>query len=158
MERQIELQERPAQIVLGKHYRTSITKIAEDIGAGYGAIFAYLGELGEPPAGMPFVLYPGDMQEFNLEDFEMEVCVPVSRMLESRGDIKAVEIPGGLAAVTLHKGPYDGVEPAYNDLETWVKENGYKYAGPARETYMNDPGQVPESELLTEISIPVAKA
>jgi len=158
MERKIELQERPAQMVLGKHYRTSITKIADDIGAGYGAIFAYLGELGEPPAGMPFVLYPGDMQEFDLEDFEMEVCVPVSRMLENRGDVKASEIPGGLAAVTLYKGPYDGVEPAYNDLDAWIKENGYKYAGPARETYMNDPSQVPESELLTEISIPVAKA
>ena len=157
MERKIELQERPAQIILGKRYRTSMAKIADDIGAGYGAIFGYLGELGEPPSGMPFVLYFGDMEEFDLDDFEMEVCVPVSRMLESKGDITAEELPGGLAAVTIHKGPYDGVEPAYNDLDAWIKENGYEYAGPARETYMNDPSQVPASELLTEISFPVAK-
>lgn len=38
------------------------------------------------------------------------------------------------------------------------REHGYRRAGPARETYLNDPGRVEASELLTEISIPVVKA
>ncbi len=158
MEREIELREMPAQAVVGKRFRTSMEKIPGDIEASFGAIFGYLGEMGENPSGAPFALYYGDMKEFNLEDFEMELCVPVSRPLESKGDITAREVPGGLAAVTLHKGPYDAVEPAYNDLDAWIKENGYRYAGSARETWLNDPSQVAESELLTEISIPVAKS
>ncbi|MEW6554217.1 MAG: GyrI-like domain-containing protein [Actinomycetota bacterium] len=158
MERKIELQEQPAQMVLGKRFRTSMEKIQGDIGAGFGAIFGYLGELGEYPSGAPFGLYFGDMQGFDPNDFEMELCVPVNRLLESKGEIEAREVPGGLAAVTMHKGPYNTVELAYNDMEAWVKENGYQYAGPAREVWLNDPSQVAESELLTEVSFPVSKA
>jgi effector-binding domain-containing protein len=157
MERKIELQEKPAQTIVGKRFRTSMEKIQGDIGASFGALFGYLGELGEHPSGAPFALYYGDMEEFNPEDFEMELCVPVNRLLEGKGDIVAREVPGGLAAVTMHKGPYDAVEPAYNDLDAWIKENGYQYAGPAREVWLNDPGSVEESELLTEISFPVSK-
>lgn len=156
MERKIELVEQPAQLVLGKRFRTSMARIQEDIGAGYGALFAYLGEMGEYPSGAPFALYFGP--DFDPEDFEMELCVPVNRALEGKGDIEAHEIPGGLAVVTIHKGPYSEMEPVYGDLEAWMKENGYQYAGPARELYMNDPGQVAEADLLTEVSIPVAKA
>jgi effector-binding domain-containing protein len=162
MERIIELKEMPSQTILGKRFRTSMEKIQEDIGAGFGAIFGCLGELGEHPSGAPFALYYGDMVgdkvDFDPGDFEMELCVPVSRLLESKGEIVAREVPGGLAAVTLHKGPYSTVEPAYSDLDAWVKENGYRYAGPAREVWLNDPSQVAEADLLTEISFPVSKA
>lgn len=158
MERKIELKEQPAQAVLGKRFRTSTEKIQGDIGAGFGALFGYLGELGEPPSGAPFALYFGDMQGFDPNDFEMELCVPVNRVLESRGDIVAREVPGGLAAVTLHKGPYSTLEQAYDDLDAWIEENGYQYAGPAREVWLNDPSQVAEADLLTEVSFPVSKA
>jgi effector-binding domain-containing protein len=157
MERKIELQEQPALSVLGKRFRTSMDRIGGDIGAGFGALFGYLGELGEYPSGAPFGLYFGDMEGFDPNDFEMELCVPVNRLLESKGDIVAREVPGGLAAVTVHKGPYDAVEQAYSDLDTWIKENGYQYAGPAREVWLNDPSTVAESELLTEISFLVSK-
>jgi effector-binding domain-containing protein len=58
----------------------------------------------------------------------------------------------------MHQGPYDQVKEAYGLLEAWVKDNGYRYAGPAREIYLNDPSQVPEAELLTEVQFPVEKA
>ena len=156
MERKIELKEQPAQLVLGKRFRTSMAKVQEDIGAGYGALFAYLGELGEYPSGPPFALYYG--HDFDPEDFEMELCVPVNRLLEGQGDIVAREVSGGLAAVTIHKGPYGEIEPVYGELDAWIKENGYQNAGPAREVYLNDPSQVSEADLLTEVSFPIAKA
>ncbi len=105
MERNIELKEMPSQAILGKRFRTSTEKIQGDIGAGFGALFGYLGELGEYPSGAPFALYYGGM-DFNPEDFEMELCIPVNRLLEGKEDIVAREVPGGLAAVTMHKGPY----------------------------------------------------
>jgi AraC family transcriptional regulator len=36
-------------------------------------------------------------------------------------------------------------------------KNGYKIAGPSMELYLNDPMEVPESEILTEIQQPVTK-
>ena len=158
MENKVELKEQPAQIVLGKRFRTSTEKIKEDIGAGFVAIFAYLDESGEPPGGMPFALYFGDMDDFDPGDFEMELCIPVGLPLEGRGDLVVREVPGGLAAVLMHKGPYSEMGAVYGDIGAWVKENGYVYSGPAREVWFNDPSQVPESELLTEVSFPVSKA
>jgi effector-binding domain-containing protein len=156
MEGNIELKELPPQQVLGKRFRTSISRIQEDIGAGFGALFGYLGELGEYPSGPPFALYFGP--DFDPEDFEMELCVPVNNVLESRGDIVAREVPGGPTAFTVHKGPYGGMTATYAELDAWITQNGYGYAGPAREVWLNDPSQVAEADLLTEVYIPVAKA
>jgi effector-binding domain-containing protein len=156
MEGKIELKEQPSQAILGLRSRTSIERIAEEIGKGYGALFGYLGELGEPPAGAPFALYYGE--DFDPNDIDMELCVPTARVLEGKGDIDARELPGGLAVFTIHKGPYDQMTATYEKLDAWVKENGYKYAGPAREAYLNDPSQVDIADLLTEVSFPVAKS
>lgn len=158
MAREVSVRELAAQPILGKRYRTSMEKIGEDIGGGYGELFGYLGELGESPSGAPFVLYFGTDAELDPNDFEMEVCVPVNRVLEDRGDIAARELEGGLAASTIHKGPYSEMEAVYGEMDAWMRENGYEYAGPVREVYMNDPGQVAESELVTEIIFPVRKA
>ncbi len=156
MERKPELKEVASQLILGIRFRTSTEKIQGDIGAKFGALFAYLGDLGQPPAGIPLALYYGE--DFDPNDFEMELCVPVSSLPEGRGEIVAHELPGGTVVSTIHKGPYGTMEETYAFLGAWVKENGYRYTGPAREIYMNDPSQVPESELLTELQHPVAKA
>ena len=155
MAQEIAVKELPAQPIVGKRFRTSIAKIQDEIGAAFDALFAYLGEMGEHPGGMPFALYFGP--DFDPNDFEMEVCVPVSRVLEGRGDIESEELPGGLAISTIHKGPYGEMETTYAEMEAWRKENGYEVAGPYREVYLNDPNQVGEANLLTEILIPVSK-
>lgn len=155
MAQEIAVKELPAQPIVGKRFRTSIAKIQDEIGAAFGALFAYLGEMGEYPSGEPFALYFGP--EFDPNDFEMEVCVPVNRVLEGRGDIESVELPGILAVSTIHKGPYSKMESTYAEMEAWREENGYEVAGPWREIYLNDPSQVGEANLLTEILIPVSK-
>lgn len=155
MEGKIEVKEIEAQPVLGMRFRTSMAKIGEDIGRGYGALFGYLGELGEPPAGPPFALYYGE--EFDPDDIDMEVCAPTSRVLEGKGDIEARELPSGLVVYVVHKGPYSELAATYQALDVWIGENGYKYAGPAKEIYLNDPSETPASELLTEIQYPVAR-
>jgi effector-binding domain-containing protein len=156
MEGVVALKEVADLFILGVRFRTSMEKIQGDMGAKFGALFAYLGELGQPPAGPPFTLYYGEV--FDPADFEMELCVPVASLPESRGEIVARELDGGTMACTMHQGPYDQVKEAYGLLEAWVKDNGYRYAGPAREIYLNDPSQVPEAELLTEVQFPVEKA
>lgn len=156
MEKVVALKKVADLFILGIRFRTSMEKISGDIGARFGALFAYLGELGQPPAGPPFALYYGE--DFNPDDFEMELCAPVGSLLEGRGEIDGRELSGGVMASTMHQGPYNQVKEAYDLLDAWVKENGYRYAGPAREVYLNDPSQVPEAELLTEVQFPVEKA
>lgn len=156
MEGSVELKEVAAQNILGIRFRTSVEKIKEDIVAKFGAMFAYLGELGQPPAGMPLALYYGG-NDFDPNDFETELCVPVAVLPEGKGEVVARELAGGTMASAIHKGPYDKMEATYALMESWVDRNGYYCSGPVREIYMNDPSQVPESELLTEVQYPVAK-
>ena len=158
MEGKVEIKDLAPMPVLSMRIRTNLEKIAGDIGRAFRAFFHYLGELGENPAGMPFTMYHYDVEgEFDESDIDMEAAVPTARVLESKGDIEAKELPGCMVAFVMHKGPYQEMEPAYAAIADFVKENGYKYAGPPREIYLNDPNEVPVSELLTEIQFPIAK-
>ncbi len=158
MEGKVEVKDLADQPVLAVRFRTNMEAISGDIGKAYGSIFSYLGELGENPAGMPLTLYYYDYEgEFDTNDIDMEAAVPTARVLESKGDVEAKLLPGGLAAFVMHKGPYDQADTAYQAIGAWVKENGYRYAGPPREIYYNDPNEVDPSELLTEIQFPVTK-
>lgn len=153
VEATVELKEVADLCVLGVRFRTSIMKIQGDVGAGFKVIYAYLDELGQPPAGPHLALYYGEM--LDPADFEMELCVPVGSLPDSRGEVVARVLQGGLTASTMHRGPYDRVKEAYDRLDTWIRDNGYRCAGPAREIYWNDPSRVPGEELLTEVQFPV---
>jgi len=55
----------------------------------------------------------------------------------------------------VHKGPYDTAETTYNTIFTWLAAHGKEVTGPIRERYINDPYEVAEKEILTEIYVPV---
>ncbi len=57
----------------------------------------------------------------------------------------------------IHKGPYDQVVGIYGAIIEYVFKNGYQIAGPSMELYLNDPMEVAESEILTEVRQPVIK-
>jgi effector-binding domain-containing protein len=156
MERKVELKEIPAQPVLGMRFETSMEKIGEAIGNAFQQIFPYMGEAGVFPAGPPFALFYYEV-EFDPEHIDVEVCMPVNRLVEGKGEVIGREVAGGSMVSTMHIGSYSEVEPAYEAIEAWIEENGYSHAGPAREVYLNDPGQVEVKDLQTEILMPVAK-
>ncbi|XUX00396.1 MAG: GyrI-like domain-containing protein [Dehalogenimonas sp.] len=54
-----------------------------------------------------------------------------------------------------YKGPYAGMETAYGEFMKWLEEAGLKPVGPWFEYYLNSSQEVPESELLTRIQVPV---
>ena len=58
-------------------------------------------------------------------------------------------------AKIVHRGPYEECEPTYDRLFAWIARNGMSITGPIREAYLNDPREVPQEEILTEIYVPV---
>jgi len=156
MERRVETKELASQNMLGIRFHTTYENLSDNIGRAYMELFTHLGELGEYPSGPPFTLYHGE--EFDESDIDMEVCVPVNRVLPGKERIEWRELPGGLMASTLHMGPYHEVAEAYQALDLWVKEHGYSYAGPAREIYLVNPDMVEDdADLRTEIIFPIAE-
>ena len=146
-----ELVEQSPQPTLSIRTTTSIKNLPQELGKAYQAIGQYLGQLGEQPTGAPYAAY----FNFDMNNIDVEIGFPISKSLPDKEGIKATALPGGKIARCLYTGPYKEIEPAYNALTAWVKENGYEATGVAYEFYLNDPGEVSPSELMTQVVFPL---
>jgi effector-binding domain-containing protein len=128
-----------------------VDKLSQVIGESYKKIADYLCSLGEQPMGVPYTAY----YNMDMQDLDVEMGFPVSKALPESEEIKAREIEAQQVASTMYKGPYGKMEPTYVELLKWIEEKGYQLTGVSYEYYHNSPDEVPESELLTEIVLPV---
>lgn len=149
----IELLEQKAQPVLAVRTRTAVTGLPKVIGESYMKIMGYMNEVGAQPADAPYTAY----YNLDMEDLDVEMGFPVAQLYPDKEDIKAGEIAAGKFACAIYKGPYAGMEQSYNQMFGWIEENGYKPTGVYYEYYYNSPSDVPESELLTRIVMPVSE-
>lgn len=153
MSYEIEVKTVPDQLVAATEMETSLAKVGEDIQQGFGALVGATMSQNVPFAGAPFIIYHDIIDEET--DGRIQICVPTAAEIEPANGVISTTISGGPAATTVHRGPYAEVGPAYHAVSTWVTEHGHNLVGPPRETYLNDPTEVPESDLLTEVSWPI---
>lgn len=147
----IELLEQKAQPVLAVRTNTAMSELPKVIGENYGKIMGYMTELGTQPVSAPYTAY----YNLDMENLDVEMGFPVSQIYPEKDGIQPREIPAGKSACCMYKGPYSGMEQPYNEMFRWIEENGFQPTGVYYEYYYNAPGEVPESELLTNIVIPV---
>ena len=86
-----------------------------------------------------------------------EVGFPFKGEAKPKGKINIKRVPAQGVLSVVHKGPYHQVGPAYAALSQYAQEKGCAPIGCPMEIYLNDPAKVPESELLTEIQLPIKK-
>ena len=147
MDNTVQIVETAPQPALAVRTVTPVTSLPQEIGKAYSSIIDYLGELGEQPADVPFVCY----YNMDMEKLDVEIGFPVSKALHGKGGIIASEVPAGKKAVSMYKGPYQEMGPAYEAVLQWMNENGHEPTGVVYEFYYNSPMEVDESELLTKI-------
>jgi effector-binding domain-containing protein len=95
-------------------------------------------------------------EEYKETEANIEVALPVSGSITTDNfDVEMVTLPAANVVSAIHKGPYEEVGVAYTRLFEYIKNNDLKAAGPSRSLYLNDPNEVSEEELLTEVQIPV---
>ncbi|MCX8128865.1 MAG: GyrI-like domain-containing protein [Clostridia bacterium] len=147
----IELNEQKEQPVLSIRTRTAFENLSALIGECYDRIIQYMNELGEQPSDAPFTAY----HNLDMNDLDVEMGFPVSRILPGKDEIRSGELPKGKYVSYVYKGAYAGMEQPYNEMFGWIDENGYEKQGVYYEYYLNSPNDVPESELLTRIVMPL---
>jgi effector-binding domain-containing protein len=95
-------------------------------------------------------------EEYKEAGADIEIVLPVSGRIsveDPRMEIKT--LPAIRAVSVVYRGPYPGVEAGYNRIFSYARENDMETLGPSRELYFNDPAEVPEEELMTEVQMPV---
>lgn len=150
------VKELPAQRVLTKRetgtYEQTIPKL---ISEACGLVFNPDNQQGGATInGAPMVLYYENEAK---EQADMEVALPVSGKLvvDEAFQVRTLEPMSVLS--TIHKGPFHEVAPVWQRLYEHLAQEGYEQTGPGREVYLSDPKEVDESELLTELQIPIRK-
>jgi len=85
------------------------------------------------------------------------VGMPFTGEAEEEGRVKIKTVLKKLVLSTIYKGPYSECGMAIGALAEYAYQNGHEIIGPPMETYLSDPNETPESELLTEMCFAVSK-
>ncbi len=148
---QVELTERPAQPTLSVRTQTPVQNLPQVLGQYYGTIAQYLGQMGQQPAGAPFVIY----YNMDMQDLDIEIGFPSSGKLPGNDSIQASEIPAGKVVSSLPVGPYDKCAAAYEAMTKWMQTHHVEATGVVYEFYLNEPGLTPPEALQTQIVMPL---
>jgi effector-binding domain-containing protein len=139
------------QTVLSIRTRTPVDQLPIVLDRIYTTIFQHINEMGEHPAGPPFVAY----YNMDMQDLDIEAGYPVNRALPVKGDLQVSALPAGKAASGMHTGPYDQLPPTYNAMLAWMQEHELVVTGTVYEFYLNDPSQTNPETLETQIIYPL---
>jgi AraC family transcriptional regulator len=112
------------------------------------------------PATRYFGVYYHDPAGTPAADLRSDACLTAPPGFAGEGDLRPLALAGGRHAVLLHVGPYAELHRAYTWLyREWLPASGALPANrPCVEEYLNNPRQVPPSELRTEIWLPLEDA
>ncbi len=128
---------------------------SDDYELGYGMYFSKLYEKIASEKltllGTPITIYHS--HEYNPAGNDTEFALPIEEIVKGTR-----EIPVGLCAKSVYKGPYSELTSVYAKLREWIENEGYELVKSPYEIYLTDPTQatVPE-DLVTEVYFPVKK-
>lgn len=91
------------------------------------------------------------------ETFDLEAGFPISAPITSSGEIVADALPAGRAARAVHFGPYDQLPTAWQQLDSWITEQGLTRTGAMWEVYVTMPTpDADPADMRTDLFVSVA--
>jgi len=83
---------------------------------------------------------------------------PYNQIPEAPAGLTEIRLPAGRYAMTVHVGPYELVGDTWARLMgEWLPASGERVGeSSSYEIYRNTPADVPKSELVTELYVPLA--
>lgn len=91
-----------------------------------------------------------------LKKWDIEVGIMCSESTTGEDNIMKKTVDGGNFIRAIHEGPYMKVSETYKKIMDYARSNNNSVKNYSIEFYLNDPRKVPESELKTEILVPIS--
>lgn len=125
--------------------------------------FTRLGEIAGPaglyadPAAAMVALYHDDPESTPAAQLQSDAGLIVSDHTALPPSLGETRIPAGRYARTVHRGPYNELGDVWaRFLGEWLPASGHRLGGGASyELYLNNPHDIPSSDYLTELRIPI---
>lgn len=149
----VKLQPQP-MLYLTRRSTMDPATIGQTMGEMFAAMGGFIGERHPPVSGPPMAIYRDHAADGMTIDLGFPVAGAGTAM--AGGEVKAGTTPGGTALKVVHRGPYDRLRDTYGELEAHFAKEGIPMPARSWEVYLNEPGVVPDADLLTEIYMPVA--
>lgn len=152
----VEITSYPELRVATVHHVGPYNRIAE--------AFSRLGDVAGPaglyadPAATMVALYHDDPESTPPAQLRSDAGLVVSEHTALPAPLDETRIPAGRYARTVHRGPYSELGDVWaRFMGEWLPASGHRVAdGASYELYLNNPHEVPSSEYLTELRIPLA--
>lgn len=125
----------------------------QDLGRALGEILsetsAFIAAQGLVVTSPPMMLYLDHDQDGGT--FLVQGGFFVAEAEPPEAPFRLTTVPGGEAARAIHVGPYAGLGGTHWALKAWIEAQGRTPAAHGWEVYVDDPGEVPEGRLRTEV-------
>lgn len=129
--------------------------ISEALGAAYFDVLAFMDSQGLRQVGAPVAI----ARRFDGAQLRFDAGIPFAGDVES-GDgtaagVRIGETPGGPSLRVRHVGPYRALAETHRRIAAYLAALGIERNGNSWESYVSDPTEVPERELVTYVYYPV---
>lgn len=135
--------------------RSDPAAISETLGKAYFQILSFIDRHNLSEAGAPLSI----MRTISGSELRFDAAIPVRGVNENTPrDGSGVKIGMTYAGPVLrvrHLGSYKGLGATHRKISAYLAAYGIPRAGAAWESYVSDPGQVAEADLLTYVYYPI---
>jgi effector-binding domain-containing protein len=128
---------------------------AAALGAGYGQVAQFMSKHGVKQAAPVLAINHKD----DAEGYQFDAAIPLDRNpdkpVAADSKVQVKQTYGGPVLKVVHKGSYHALPATYAKTMAFMKTVGYEPAGSPWDEFVSDPGNTPESELITNIYVPI---
>ena len=131
------------------------------IGKAMGQLFQGLGAAGLLSGAPRMIgLFLDDPDAVPTDALRSKACSPIAQDAVLPGALERISLFEGAYATLRYRGPYADMKDAYRWLlGVWLPDSGREAANaPIFEEYLNSPAEIPPTELLTDICLPLEPA
>jgi effector-binding domain-containing protein len=128
MEYEVRVEQVASQLTGVVRFRAKSHELSKLVPQACGEVWTFMRMTHRPKPGRNLALYlDGEMN--------VECGVEVFQPFEGNERVVCSSTPAGLAATTVHWGPYNRLGDAHNAVCKWCADNGHKLAGSSWEVY-----------------------